>query len=461
MANPSVTYTLSNGTPADATQVNTNFTDLINSLTDSSKSLTVDAITAAGAVVLNGNVNLGNSTTDDLTINGSLASTINIKTTNLYSIGSSTLGLQSVYFGSSAGAFSTRVQGAAVTGNITFTLPLTDGATDGDVMATDGSGVLNFRSMGKQPWFTENLGLEAATTTTSNDSIKITSADGSDLSTTNPGYVTVPGTTAGTQTTFKVTADVTIRLTGAHWGLDGAGDFTRYPLVVYAINNAGTLKWGVSTVEGNYKILDTDDDATAANITTAKKVLVNTSLNADSPAVEIGWFKATFDDTGGSSENLWAVLTSVGDLNMGKCPPQQRRYLPDNTGLGTLGATSNVFWRRVGDTLHVQGFVKYGTLTASAPRIGLLGSHNLDTTKICATALTQSFGSYHNLVSGTQSVVTAGAQAHLVYDGSATDSVLASISSTSYAFNNLAANTLFANADAAVIKFEVPITEWA
>lgn len=423
--------------------------------------MTVDAITAAGAVVLNGNVSLGNSTTDDLTVTASLASTINIKTTNLYNIGSSTLGLQSVYFGSSAGAFSTRVQGAAVTGNITFTLPLTDGATDGDVMATDGSGVLNFRSMGKQPGFSENIGLEAATTTVSNDSIKITSADGSDLSATNPGYVTVPGTTAGTQTTFKVTADVTINLTGAHWGLDGALDLTRYPLVVYAINNAGTLKWGIGTVEGLYKILDTDDDTTAANVTTARKILVNTSLNADSPAAEIGWFKANFDDTGGSSENLWAVQTTVGDLNIGKCPPQTRRYLPANTGLGTLGSTSNVFWRRVGDAIHVQGFVKYGSVTASAPRIGLLGSHNLNTTRICATALTESFGTYHNLVTGTQSVVTAGAQAVMVYDGSATDSLLVSISSTSYVFNNLAANTLFANNDAAVFRFEVPISEWA
>ena len=75
MANPSVNYTFTNGTVADATQVNQNFTDLINGLTDGSKSLNVDAITAAGKATLNGAVDLGNATGDAITVNGAFAGT--------------------------------------------------------------------------------------------------------------------------------------------------------------------------------------------------------------------------------------------------------------------------------------------------------------------------------------------------------------------------------------------------
>lgn len=44
MALPSVTYTFVSGTPSDANQVNTNFLDLVNSLTDGTKSLTVNSV---------------------------------------------------------------------------------------------------------------------------------------------------------------------------------------------------------------------------------------------------------------------------------------------------------------------------------------------------------------------------------------------------------------------------------
>ena len=70
MANPSVTYTFSNGTAADASEVNTNFSDIINSLTDGTKSLSIDAITAAGAATFNGNVTLGNASGDAITVTG-------------------------------------------------------------------------------------------------------------------------------------------------------------------------------------------------------------------------------------------------------------------------------------------------------------------------------------------------------------------------------------------------------
>lgn len=97
MAAPSLTYTLTNNSTADATQVMQNFNDLLNGYTDGSKDLSISALTCAGTATFNGAVNLGNATGDDITVTGSLASSIPIKTTNTYDIGSSTLLLAKVY----------------------------------------------------------------------------------------------------------------------------------------------------------------------------------------------------------------------------------------------------------------------------------------------------------------------------------------------------------------------------
>lgn len=141
MAIPSVTYTFANSTTADATQVNQNFTDLINSLTDGSKSLSIAALTAAGAATLQGAVTLGDGSPDDITVNGSLASSVPIKTNNSFDIGSATLGLAGLYLGS-AGGFTTRVIGGA-TASWTMTLPTGPG-TNKYLLSTNGSGVTSW-----------------------------------------------------------------------------------------------------------------------------------------------------------------------------------------------------------------------------------------------------------------------------------------------------------------------------
>lgn len=127
MAFPSVTYTFSNSTTADATQVNQNFQDIISGLSDGTKDLSISALTVAGNASFSGNVTLGNATGDDVTVTGSLASTINIKTTNSYNIGSATLGLAGIYFGQSGGANTSRVVAPVVASDLTHTLPSTTG----------------------------------------------------------------------------------------------------------------------------------------------------------------------------------------------------------------------------------------------------------------------------------------------------------------------------------------------
>lgn len=124
MAYPSVSYTFSNSTTADATQVNQNFTDLINGLSDGTKDLSISAITAAGNATFNGNTTIGNASSDDFTLTASLASSIPLKTHNSYDIGSvTTLGLRAIYFASSSATKTAKLLGPAISSDVTLTLP--------------------------------------------------------------------------------------------------------------------------------------------------------------------------------------------------------------------------------------------------------------------------------------------------------------------------------------------------
>ncbi len=104
MASPSVTYTFINGSNADATQVNQNFTDLIASLTDGTKDLSINNLSLAGS----------------LSVTGSFSSSLIPVTNALYNLGSSSLGWATVYVGDG-----TKTVGIVSTGlTVTYTLTL-------------------------------------------------------------------------------------------------------------------------------------------------------------------------------------------------------------------------------------------------------------------------------------------------------------------------------------------------
>jgi len=195
--------------------------------------------------------------------------------------------------------------------------------------------------------YMRNIGLAGTTTAETNDSILITGADGQVLSTTNPGWVVLPSTTAGRLQAFQVTANVTIDLTGANWGEGGDGDLTDYLLSVYAINDAGLLKWGVGSIPNHETILNADDSATATDINQINEVLVNTALTSDAGCLEIGWFKAAFDDADGASGDLWVVQTSSSnDINIGPRPQLAQLWTP--TGSWSTNTTHQGALRRLG-----------------------------------------------------------------------------------------------------------------
>jgi hypothetical protein len=142
MGAPNYTYTITNGTAADASQVMQNFNDILNGVTDGTDDLSISALTCAGAATLNGNVTLGNAAGDDITRSGSIAASIPMKTQYVVDLGTTTIGIKSIYFGSSdAAAKGTRLIGATVASDWTLTLPTGVPSTAGYVLSANASGV--------------------------------------------------------------------------------------------------------------------------------------------------------------------------------------------------------------------------------------------------------------------------------------------------------------------------------
>ena len=141
MSAPSYTYTLTNGTTADASQVMQDLNDILNGVSDGTKDLTFNALTANAAANLKANVTLGASSSNSLTINGALASSIPIGTTNSYDIGSSTLGLRFIYLGQSASNYTGKILQATLAAARNWTIP--DAGSDSSFVMADGNSTVN------------------------------------------------------------------------------------------------------------------------------------------------------------------------------------------------------------------------------------------------------------------------------------------------------------------------------
>jgi hypothetical protein len=230
MAAISVTYSYTNGTTLDADQINQNFTDIINGTSDGTKDFSVNA--------LNGNVTLGNSSGDDLTVTASLASSIPIKTTRTYNIGSADLGLATVYYGgNSTHTIAVSAPSSGLSGDVTYTLPPSNG-TSGYLLTTDGSGVTTWK---KTDSIDSRINYSLATSVTSSAlTIALKDGDGNDPSATSPAKIAFRSSTltTGTYSTLSRTSALSITIPSTATMGWTNGD-TRY-VYVYALNNSGT-----------------------------------------------------------------------------------------------------------------------------------------------------------------------------------------------------------------------------
>jgi len=147
MAYPSVTYTFANDSTADATEVNSNFTDIINGFSDGSKNLNMNAATFAGAVTCNANVTIGNATTDDLTVTSRLASDLIPKTDSTYDLGSTALRYATAWIDAITGTTATFDDFFASLGSVGSPSYSFAGDTDTG-MYSSGANTINFATGG-------------------------------------------------------------------------------------------------------------------------------------------------------------------------------------------------------------------------------------------------------------------------------------------------------------------------
>ena len=230
------------------------------------------------------------------------------------------------------------------------------------------SGVTNITST--FPTWTSNLGLARATTTDTGDSIRVLSRDGSTaLSSTAPAYIVMPSTaTAGALLIFTVTANVTIKLTGATWGFAGLGDLTGMYFRVLAINDNATLRWGVALLGGRTTLLTTDTNATQASVNLPEEVLCNAAVgSASNRCREVGYFRADFDDTGGASEDLWTLQSGINDIVVGQSPDGLwSPWIPGYTGFSANPTAAAALWTQIGRVIFVSYNATAGTSNSTS-----------------------------------------------------------------------------------------------
>jgi hypothetical protein len=243
---------------------------------------------------------------------------------------------------------------------------------------------------------TYNLGLYSA----GGQDLVLKSAALTDLSATNVMLVAAPAVTAGSREVFSATANVTFSLDNCHWGLGTLGNRTDVELRLYAINDVGTLKWGISNKGGLRSIVSTSSNTAGASITLQEHMLVNTALSvATHPCVEVGWFLADFNDTGDD----WTVQTGVGDLNVG-IPVR------DVTDAETVTMTTNftnttITAKRSRSGSEATYRVKLlctGDPAAVTLNITLPSNDEIDTTKLLDSASTVPVGQANIFDSGVQ-----------------------------------------------------------
>lgn len=162
---------------------------------------------------------------------------------------------------------------------------------------------------------TRNLALDISTPSV----VKIVAADGSNLSTTNKGLVTINSAVVpGELVTYEVTANVSITLTGAHWGQDTLGDLNDAILRLYAIDTGSSIVFGVGVRGFRNNIQTASCTTTPASANTNAFALTNSTVASNNSLLEIAWFKADFDDTGNAGgENFWTIQNAIGDINFG------------------------------------------------------------------------------------------------------------------------------------------------
>lgn len=359
MAYPSVTHTFISSTTASASAVNQNFSDLINSLSDGSKDININAATLAGNLIVNGNTTLGNASSDDLTLTASLASALSIKTNNTYDIGSAGLGLSGLYFGAPSSRSTRITANQSLSASHTLVLPNGNGTAD-DLLNTDGSGNLFWGAFRKLPNRAYNYSLSCAVGSNAL-TITLKGDDGNDLSSTNKALFSFRHATITTGTPVFVSASSNLTLTISSGSTLGHASSTEQYIYVYAINNSGTVELAATTVwldDGDIVSTTAEGGAGAAD---SNSTVYSTTARSNVAFILLGRL-----DSNQSTAGTWAAVPTRIALGQNVLKPLSFSAYKTSRQTGISSATVTVDTKRY-DTCNG---LDLSTETFTVPKTG-------------------------------------------------------------------------------------------
>lgn len=130
-------------------------------------------------------------------------------------------------------------------------------------------------------------------------------------------------------------------------------------------------------------------------------------------------------------------------------------------GLGSVG-TNSVWWKRIGDTMSVKGFVTVGTSTASTHYIIAPTGITIDSAKYTSDTSTHKLGDAHRLNGSASNLVTAQHWQVIFFDGSDTAKFFAgsATGTVDNQFDKQNANINVFDGNNWVFNFEFAVTGW-
>lgn len=173
---------------------------------------------------------------------------------------------------------------------------------------------------------------------------------------------------------------------------------------------------------------------------------------------------------GGSASNIATILASIAlavastvaaavAAALGISLSQWTPYTPTFTSMGTI-ASSEMFYRRLGDSMQIKGSFTIGTPSAAAPTITLGGGLNIDTAKVSATAFREALGQAFLETTSTNSLVTSTVILALVYNGTASVLQLCYAVSGNLYIDSTGAAIVGAGITINILPTTIPISGW-
>lgn len=303
-----------------------------------------------------------------------------------------------------------------------------------------------------------NLSL-AASVGSSALTISLKTKAGTDPSSGDSVKIGFRSSTAATGTYSQRTATAATSVVVSSGSTLGHKDAKSHFIYVYALDNSGTVELAVSSAffdEGTRKSTTAEGGAGASDSQTA---IYSTTARTNVPIRCIGRMRSTQTTAG-----TWAAVpTEISLQPFAYSEISDQSTLKVNftpTNFGTVGGEDYVV-RRVGDCMEVMATWTNGTGSAADGYLALPTGYTIDTSKFGGGGVVYMVGNGFVLDNGAGTLFNGnGRHFAVIYDGSLNSRVFISTSGASAAFVKTDGDQ-FSASDRMVMRFTIPITEWA